>query len=214
MIIGPPRLREAGLATNTPPPGPGRASTSPRASSSLIASLTVATATPNRSRRSSLVPSRSPVLRTPAAISSSISRASASARDSRELCRTGRISADIVIMIIAIAEAAVRHVTPVTPEATSTPVGGAMRLRDVPDGGGSGPANPSPGRRSRQPHLPQEPQWRRAGGPAGRAERWAGAPAEAGKGRCRSGGGSGERPVPDQQGELAEAGAGGFGHAA
>ena len=89
MNMGPLRMREAGLATNTPPPGPGRASTMPRVSSSLTASFTVATATLNRWRRSSLVPSLSPVLSTPAEISCSISRARASARDSRELCRMG-----------------------------------------------------------------------------------------------------------------------------
>jgi hypothetical protein len=87
--MGPLRMRDAGPATNTPPPGPGRASTKPRVSSSLTASFTVATATRNRWRTSSLVPSRSPVVSTPAEISSSISRASASARDRREIRRAG-----------------------------------------------------------------------------------------------------------------------------
>src|SRR6266704_6453537 len=106
MIMGPRRSRDAGLATNTPPPGPGRASIMPRASSSLMASFTVATATLNRWRRSSLVPSRSPVLSTPMEISCSISRARASAREMRDPCRTRRSLVSITIMIIRLSRRA------------------------------------------------------------------------------------------------------------
>src|SRR6266568_6188842 len=99
MISGPWRMRARGSATNTPPPGPGRASTRPRVSSSLTASLTVALATPKRWRRSSLVPSRSPVPRVPSEISSSSSRARASARDMREAIRALRSNGWLCICV-------------------------------------------------------------------------------------------------------------------
>src|SRR6266540_2733588 len=82
------RTNGDGSLANTPPRGPGRTCTRPLAWSSRIASLTVATATPKRSRRSSLVPTRSPARMPPSRIRASSRRASASARDTRESSRS------------------------------------------------------------------------------------------------------------------------------
>ena len=70
-------------ATKIPPPGPGRASITPRVSSSRTASLIVATATPKRSRSSSLVAMRSPGPCRSASIEDSSSRATLAARETR-----------------------------------------------------------------------------------------------------------------------------------
>jgi hypothetical protein len=59
----------------------------PRISSSRMASLIVASATPKRVRSSSLVPSRWPGLSSPPVISCSSSRAIASPSEMRELVR-------------------------------------------------------------------------------------------------------------------------------
>src|SRR3954451_2882981 len=81
------RARVDAWVTNTPPPGPGRAVSIPRISSRRMASLIVASATPNRVRSSSLVPSRWPGLSSPPVISCSSSRAIASPSEMRELVR-------------------------------------------------------------------------------------------------------------------------------
>src|SRR5215210_4022604 len=120
------RARVEACETNTPPPGPGRAVSIPRISSSRMASLIVASATPKRRRRSSFVPRRWPGWSSPPVMSASSSRAIASPSEMREWDRNELTASAMRILSSGVPAGRTYHVRR-RPTAVGGPLYGRQR---------------------------------------------------------------------------------------